>query len=104
MFLCSPDVVGLAALVAAGQRQNQRTAVSREIHAITGTDVDAQFDYAVADRLAIAKIADLYVAQAFPDSRLGDFVAHGVQPFRERLATVVALVAKQFELGEDCRL
>jgi len=66
--------------------------------------VDAQFDHAFADRLAIAEIAGLNGAQAFANPCLDDLVADGVQPFGERLPTVVALIAKQFELGEYCNL
>ena len=99
MFLCAPDVVGLTALVATGQQQYQCAAVPAELHAIAGADRDAQFDHAFADRLAIVEVARLHAAQAFANPRLGELVAHGVQPFGERLATVVAVIAKQFELG-----
>ncbi|CAG9247840.1 conserved hypothetical protein [Burkholderia cepacia] len=66
--------------------------------------MDAQFDHAFADRLAIAEVARLHAAQAFANPGLSKLVAHGVQPFGEGLATVVALVAKKFELGEHCNL
>lgn len=66
--------------------------------------MDAQFDHAFADSVAIAEISGFHAAQAFADPRLRECVAYGVQPFGERLATVVALIAKQFELGERCNL
>lgn len=66
--------------------------------------MDAQFGHAFADRLAVAEIAGLHAAQAHADACLRELVTHGVQPFGERLATVVALIAKQFELGEHCNL
>ncbi|KWA03593.1 hypothetical protein WT36_21080 [Burkholderia territorii] len=94
----------MAVLVATGQQQHERVTVPAEVHAIAGTDMDAQFHHTFADGLAIAEISGLYATQALASPRLDDLVAHGVQPFGERLATVVALIAKEFEPGECCSL
>ncbi|KUY86570.1 hypothetical protein WS50_25145 [Burkholderia territorii] len=66
--------------------------------------MDAQFHHTFADGLAITEISGLYATQALAYPRLDDLVAHGVQPFGERLATVVELIAKEFEPGERCSL
>ena len=74
------------------------------VEAISGPDMHAQFDHAFSDRLAVAKVARLHLAQANADARLSQLVAHGIEPFCERLAAVVALVAEKFDHEYHCSL
>jgi hypothetical protein len=48
------------------------------VHAVSGANVNAQFDDTFADRLTITKIARLQVAQANANARLGKLVAHRI--------------------------
>ena len=67
-------------------------AMPRIIDAIPGSDMDAQFENALAHRLAIAQIAEREVLEPDPDPRLRLEVAQAVQPFGKRLSAVLALV------------
>jgi hypothetical protein len=58
-----------------------------------------QFDDAFADRLAIAKVAGLHLAQAHADPRLGHLVAQAVEPLGERFSAVFALIPEKFYHG-----
>jgi len=74
------------------------------IHAVASTHMYPQLDYPFADWLAVAEISGLHLAQANADTRLCELVAQTVQPLRERLTSVIALVAEQFNRGVKCSL
>jgi len=67
------------------------------VHAVSGTDMHAQFDNAFANWLAVAKIARRHLEQTDPNASLSDFVAQCAQPFREWFASIFALIPKQFD-------
>jgi hypothetical protein len=40
--------------------------------------MNTQFRHSFANRLAVAEVAGLYLAQTNPNTRLGDFIAHSI--------------------------
>lgn len=71
--------------------------MSTAVHPVSGPYMHTQFDDTLADRLAVTENACLHLAQANADACLGYLVAHGIKPFGERFAAVVALVAEKFD-------
>jgi len=70
------------------------------IDPIAGTNMDAQLDDAIADWLAVAKIAGFDLSQAHADARGSNFVAETQKPIREWLPSVVTLISKQVDQTE----
>jgi len=74
------------------------------IDPIPGTDVDAQFDNAFTDGIAVAEISRFDLAQADADACCGDLVAYAGEPIGERFVAVLALISKQIYHGRICSL
>jgi len=74
--------------------------VPPEIDSIAGTEVLPQFHDAIANRLAIAKIAGFDPLQANPDPGLGLLVAQRLKPFGDRFLAAGGLVSEDFNLSE----
>ncbi len=68
-----------------------------EINPISSADMHAQFEDALAYWFRVAEISGLHLTQSHSNPRLCDLVADGMEPFREGLTTVLALVSKEFD-------
>ena len=90
------DVCRLTAFIATTQQQNESSAVSPAVDAVTSTHMQAQLDDTFADRLTIAKIAGLHLAQPNPYASLRQLVTHAGKPFCKWLPTIVTLISKDF--------
>lgn len=68
-----------------------------KVDTISGPEVNAQFHYSFAYRLAVPKVASLDLAQTNSNTRLGDLIPHRIQPFSEWFAPIFALIPEKFD-------
>lgn len=80
----------LRTLVAAAEKQNDRLAGSRLVHAIARPHINAKLPNAFTTRLVIAEIALLNAVDAPHDSRFGLRVTHRPEPFGINILVVAA--------------
>lgn len=78
--------------------------MSTAIHPVAGTHMHPQLDNTFSDRLAVTEVSSLYLAQTNADPSLCHLIVQTIQPIRERLTTVVALVAEKFNHRAHCSL
>ena len=78
--------------------------MTTEVDPISGADMDAQLTDTFANRFVVAEVPSFDLAQANANSRLRHLVANGIEPFRERLVTIFASIAENFDQGKYCSL
>ena len=74
------------------------------INAIAGTDMNPQFHHAFTHRLRIAKVPRLNLTESGSDSDLGNFVAKAAKPLGVWFASILLLVADEFDHKNDCSI
>ena len=75
------DVAFLRILVAAAEQHDDHATLPREIHAVSGADVDAQFAHALAAVPAVAEVRKLEALDAPQD---GDTPSKSRSPSNQR--------------------
>lgn len=69
------------------------------IYPVTCANMNPQFDYAVANRLEVAKVFKFNLAQPTCNSRFCNFVAEVAKPFGIWFVPVLLLVTDDFDHG-----
>src|SRR5258708_27283656 len=77
------DILGLSALVATAEQDDQKTRVLHIIDPVSGAVVDTKLADALAHRHDVAGIAERQAANPTGDLGLGASVSQAREPFRE---------------------
>ena len=78
--------------------------IAPAINPVTGTDINSQFRYTFAHRLAVAKVPGFSLAQPGYDTSFCFCVAQSCHPLPERVFPALFLVVDEFEHENKCSI
>jgi hypothetical protein len=94
----------LRSLISSTKKDDPTLPVLPAIDPVASAYVNSQLCHALTDRLRVAQIAGFNLAESGSDANLGHFVAKTAEPFCIRFASILLLVADEFDQESKCSI